>query len=242
MVEAGLVTTKELAGAKILAGKVRVNGETVTKAGFGLKGDEEITVDVPSHPYVSRGGLKLAKGLDSFPVQMQGKVVLDAGASTGGFTDVSLQRGAARVHAVDVGYGQLAWKLRNDERVVVHERTNIRKLDRETLGELCDVGVVDVSFISLTKVLGAMSSLLVKKANIIALIKPQFEVPREMISKGGVVRKDEFRLHAIHKVQNWAVSQGFEVGGHVESPITGPAGNVEYVCWLTTPNTDQFPS
>lgn len=189
------------------------------------------------HPYVSRGALKLIQGLDAFAIDPAGMVALDVGASTGGFTDVLLRRGARRVYAVDVGYGQLAWSLRQDPRVVVLERENIRHLDPARVPEPCDLAVIDVSFISLTLVLDKLAVLLGPPGNkpIVALVKPQFEAGKAHVGKGGVVRDPAARLAAVARVRDFAVNRGFAVSTAVESPIVGPAGNVEYLLALYTP-------
>ncbi|HUQ03441.1 MAG TPA: TlyA family RNA methyltransferase [Kofleriaceae bacterium] len=238
LVDRGLAPTRARAQSLILAGKVTVRGEVVTKAGQGVLDGDEVALREEDHPYVSRGALKLVKGLDHFGIDPAGKVALDIGASTGGFTDVLLRRGAARVYAIDVGYGQLAWQLRQDPRVVVLERENVRSLDPALVPEPCDLAVTDVSFISLTLVLPHIATLLRPPAGkpIVVLVKPQFEVGREQVGKGGVVRDEATRRGAIDKVAGWARQNGFEVcGDAVESPITGPAGNVEYLLLLRSP-------
>ncbi len=236
LVTRGLAPSRERARALILAGKVMVAGQTVTKAGHPVPTEAEVTLREQDHPYVSRGALKLVKGLDHFGIDPAGKTALDVGASTGGFTDVLLRRGAARVYAIDVGYGQLAWSLRSDPRVVVIERANVRSMEPERVPEPCDLAVIDVSFISLTLVLPAVTALLRPPAGkpIVALIKPQFEAGRDNVGKGGVVRDPEARLGAVEKVRSWAAAQGYGVSEAVESPITGPAGNVEYLVLLTS--------
>jgi 23S rRNA (cytidine1920-2'-O)/16S rRNA (cytidine1409-2'-O)-methyltransferase len=185
---------------------------------------------------VSRGALKLVKGLDAFGIDPTGMTALDIGASTGGFTDVLLRRGAAKVYAIDVGYGQLAWAIRQDPRVVVLERENVRNVDLALVPEPCDLAVIDVSFISLTLVLPRVAELLRPPAGkpIIALVKPQFEVGRDQVSRGGVVREEALRRGAVDKVRAWAEGHGFTTHEDVESPITGPAGNVEYLLRLRT--------
>jgi 23S rRNA (cytidine1920-2'-O)/16S rRNA (cytidine1409-2'-O)-methyltransferase len=240
LVSRGLVATRERAKALVLAGKVMVNGMPVTKAGSQVAPDAEVTLKEPDHPYVSRGALKLEKGLDTFGIDPAGLTALDIGASTGGFTDLLLQRGAAKVYAIDVGYGQLDWKLRSDDRVVVLERENVRYLDPAKVPEPCDLAVMDVSFISLTKVLDKVVELLGPPAGkpIIVLVKPQFEVGKGQVGKGGVVRDEALRLEAVSKIKSWAAERGFEVGEAVESPITGPAGNVEYLLLLRSPAVD----
>jgi len=237
LVDRGLAPSRERARALILGGKVTVGGDPVTKAGTLVDVAAEVALREADHPYVSRGALKLVKGLDAFGIDPTGMVALDIGASTGGFTDVLLRRGAARVYAIDVGYGQLAWPLRQDPRVVVLERTNVRAMDLALVPEPCDLAVIDVSFISLTLVLPRIAELMRPPAGkpIVALVKPQFEAGREHVGKGGVVRDEEARLGAIDKVKAWAAAHGFGVGDAVESPITGPAGNVEYLLLLRTP-------
>lgn len=232
----GLAASRERARALIMSGSVRVGDRVETKPGTLVDAGVEIVVTAPDHPYVSRGALKLEKGLDAFSIDPTGLVALDVGASTGGFTDLLLRRGAARVYAIDVGYGQLAWSLRQDPRVVVLERQNARTIDLALVPEPCDLAVIDVSFISLTLVLARVAELLRAPAGkpIVALVKPQFEAGREHVGKGGVVREESARLAAVAKVRDWAESHGFVAGDFVESPITGPAGNVEYLQLLRT--------
>lgn len=237
LVDRGLVQSQERARALIMRGAVLVGGHPETKAGTLIEPAAAITLREDDHPYVSRGALKLIQGLDTFALDPTGMTVLDIGASTGGFTDVLLRRGAARVYAIDVGYGQLAWSIRQDPRVVVLERENVRNLDPARVPEPCDLAVIDVSFISLTLVLPKTAKLLRPPAGkpVLALVKPQFEVGRELVGKGGVVRDEAVRRGAVDKVREWAVANGFEAGPDVESPITGPAGNVEYLLLLRTP-------
>jgi 23S rRNA (cytidine1920-2'-O)/16S rRNA (cytidine1409-2'-O)-methyltransferase len=236
VVDRGLAPSRERARALILAGNVLVEGHPATKAGTPIDVTSQITLREPDHPYVSRGGLKLEQGLAAFAIEPTDAVALDIGASTGGFTDVLLRRGARKVYAIDVGYGQLAWSLRQDPRVVVIERENVRTMDLAKVPEPCDLAVIDVSFISLTLVLPRVAELLRPPAGkpIIALVKPQFEAGRENVGSGGVVRDPEARLAAVDKVRTWAAANGFLAGDHVESPITGPAGNVEYLLSLRT--------
>lgn len=236
LVDRGLVSSRERARALVMSGAVLVGGHTETKPGTMLDRDVEITLREQDHPYVSRGALKLVKGLDAFGIDPAGKIALDIGASTGGFTDVLLQRGAARVYAIDVGYGQLAWSLRQDPRVVVLERQNARNMDLALVPEPCDLAVIDVSFISLTLVLPRVAALLRPPLGkpVIALVKPQFEVGRDQVGKGGVVRDEAARRSAVDKIRSWARANGFVAGEDVESPITGPAGNVEYLLLLHT--------
>ena len=218
------------------AGKVRVEGQPENKPGTLLQPTVEITLTEEDHPYVSRGALKLVQGLDAFGIDPTGMTALDIGASTGGFTDVLLKRGATRVYAIDVGYGQLAWSIRQDPRVVVLERTNVRTAPLETVPEACDLAVIDVSFISLTAVLPRIRELMRAPYDkpIIALVKPQFEVAREDVGRGGVVRDGAARRGAVAKVRTWAHAHGFTTHDDVESPIKGPAGNVEYLLLLRT--------
>jgi 23S rRNA (cytidine1920-2'-O)/16S rRNA (cytidine1409-2'-O)-methyltransferase len=236
LVDRGLVASRERARALVMSGAVLVDDQPETKAGAMIDPTAEIRLKEEDHPYVSRGALKLVKGLDTFGIDPAGKVCLDIGASTGGFTDVLLKRGATRVYAIDVGYGQLAWSLRQDPRVVVLERENVRNMDLALVPEPCDLAVTDVSFISLTLVLPRIGELLRPPAGkpIIALVKPQFEVGREQVGKGGVVRDEAARRGAVTKVRDWALAHGFVAGEDIESPITGPAGNVEYLLLLRT--------
>ncbi|HEU4726405.1 MAG TPA: TlyA family RNA methyltransferase [Kofleriaceae bacterium] len=236
LLERGLVASRERARALIMTGGVLVAGRPETKPGTLVDAAAEIALRAEDHPYVSRGALKLIKGLDQFAIDPAGKIALDIGASTGGFTDVLLRRGAARVYAIDVGYGQLAWPIRQDPRVVVLERENVRTIELALVPEPCDLAVIDVSFISLTLVLPRVRELLRPPHGkpIVALVKPQFEVGRALVGKGGVVRDPEARQGAVDKVRAWASAHGFVAGEAVESPITGPAGNVEYLLLLHT--------
>lgn len=234
LVTRGLVSSRERARALILARKVEVAGQIIDKAGAPVALDQEIRLLEEDHPYVSRGALKLVKALDHFGIEVAGLAALDVGASTGGFTDVLLRRGARRVFAIDVGYGQLAWSLRQDPRVILLERENIRYLESTRITEAVDLAVIDTSFISLTLVLPKVRDLLGIDKTVLALIKPQFEVGKGEVGKGGVVREPEKRQEAIQKIVHFAGANGFGVGGVVESPITGPAGNVEYLIHLRT--------
>lgn len=236
IVDRGLAASRDRAQALIMAGQVLVNGHPQTKAGAQIDPSAQIVLRGEDHPYVSRGALKLVMGLDTFGIDPTNAVALDIGASTGGFTDVLLRRGARRVYAIDVGYGQLAWSIRSDPKVVVLERENVRSIDLALVPEPCDLAVIDVSFISLTLVLSRIAELLRPPANkpIIALVKPQFEVGRELVNKGGVVRDEGARRGAVEKIRTWANANGFVAGEDVESPITGPAGNVEYLLLLRT--------
>jgi 23S rRNA (cytidine1920-2'-O)/16S rRNA (cytidine1409-2'-O)-methyltransferase len=236
LVDRGLAQSRERARALVMSGVVLVGGRPETKPGTLIDDTAQIALREQHHPYVSRGALKLEKGLDAFAIDPTGVVALDIGASTGGFTDLLLRRNAARVYAIDVGYGQLAWSLRQDPRVVVLERQNARTIEPALVPEPCDLAVIDVAFISLTLVLPRVAELLRPPPGkpVIALVKPQFEVGREHVGKGGVVRDHAARLGAVAKVRGWARTHGFHPGEHVESPITGPAGNVEYLLLLRT--------
>ncbi len=232
LVERGLVQSRERARAMILAGQVVVNDHAVDKAGTQVGSDAEIRFKGEDIPYVSRGGLKLEKGLEAFSLKVEGRVAIDVGASTGGFTDCLLQKGAARVYAVDVGYGQLAWKLRQDPRVVNMERTNIRDLSPEALTEQPSLAVIDASFISLDKVLPSTLPLLEADGEVLALIKPQFEVGRGEVGKGGVVRDPEKHAQVVEKIKEFAAQLGCKVLGVTDSPILGPKGNREFLIYL----------
>ena len=235
LVARGLAATRERARALILAGQVRINGQTATKAGAAVPPDAIVTLDAPDHPYVGRGGIKLAHALDVFGISPAGKAALDIGASTGGFTDVLLQRNAAVVVALDVGHGQLDWKLRNDPRVLVLERTNARTLTREQLPEHLRqfaIVTVDVSFISLRQILPVVPPLLVSGGDVIALVKPQFEAGREEVGKGGIVRDVEVQVRVVEAVTTAAAGLGLSRAGLIESPITGMEGNREFLLHL----------
>ena len=232
LVDRALVPSRERARALILAGKVVVGEHAVDKAGAQVAEDAPVRLKGEDIPYVSRGGLKLEKGLDHFAVDPAGRVAVDVGASTGGFTDCLLQRGATKVFAVDVGYGQLAWSLREDPRVVNLERTNIRELTTERLGERPSLAVIDASFISLDKVLPPTLALLAPGAEVLALIKPQFEVGKGQVGKGGVVRDAEQHAAVVERIRTLAETLGCQVLGVTESPILGPKGNREFLIHL----------
>jgi len=229
LVRRGLAESRERAQAMIVAGQVMVNNQKVEKAGALVPGDGDIRILGTPMPYVSRGGLKLEAALREFKVDVSGKTAMDVGASTGGFTDCLLQHGCRKVYAVDVGYGQMAWKLRQDQRVVVIERVNIRDMAPSLVPEQVDIAVIDVSFISLEKVIPAVQQFLKPVAAVIALIKPQFEVNREQVGKGGIVRDDAAREAAKERITAFVQEQGFDVRGVIPSPITGQDGNVEYL-------------
>lgn len=227
--ELGLVESRTKAQALIMARKVRVDDQIVSKAGTAVSVEANISID-EALPYVSRGGLKLAAALDGFEIEPAGLICADVGASTGGFTDLLLQRGAAKVYAIDVGYGQLAWKLRQDERVDVMERTNARHLD--ALPEAIDLVTIDASFISLKLLLPSVTKWLKQPAAVIALVKPQFEAGRAQVKKGGVVRDPEVHRQVLLSVMDYAAQVGLSVRGLLPSPITGPAGNQEFLLRL----------
>ena len=232
LVRRGLAETRQRAQGLILAGHVLVDGQKVEKAGAMVAASSEIKLIGEDIPYVSRGGLKLRAALDAFGIEVSGLVCADIGASTGGFTDCLLQGGAARVYAVDVGYGLLDLKVRTDPRVVVIERTNARNITLELIGEPVDLAVVDVSFISLKLVLGPVRGVVKEGGSIVALVKPQFEVGRGKVGKGGIVRDEADRLEACMAVKSFAEGLGMTVLGEIESPVRGAKGNVEYLLYL----------
>ena len=229
LVNKGLAPSREKAKAMIMEGSVFVNNEREDKAGATFDTDSEITIHGNTLRYVSRGGLKLEKAMAHFDIDLKDKVCMDIGASTGGFTDCMLQNGAARVYAVDVGYGQFAWKLRQDPRVVCMEKTNIRYVTPDQINDVLDFASVDVSFISLTKVLGPARELLKEGGEMVCLIKPQFEAGREKVGKKGVVRDPAVHREVIENVIAFALSIGFSVLDLEYSPIKGPEGNIEYL-------------
>lgn len=234
LVERGLAASRERARALILAGEVRVNGQPVAKAGTTVAADADVTLTTKDHPYVSRGGLKLAHALDTFGIPVEGALAIDIGASTGGFTDVLLQRGATHVLALDVGHGQLDWKLRNDPRVTVMERVNARFLEPYQLGEanLFDIVTIDVSFISLKLILPKAVPLLEPGGHLVALVKPQFEAGRAEVGKGGIVRDEAVRARVVDEVIAEADKLGLKRAGLTESPIEGMEGNKEFLLYL----------
>lgn len=232
LVKRNLAGSREKAKAIIMSGVVYVDGQKEDKAGTTFADDVQIEVRGHTLPYVSRGGLKLEKALKVFQVSVEGKVCTDVGSSTGGFTDCMLQNGAVKVFAIDVGRGQLDWKLRQDERVVCMEKTNIRYVKPEDLGEPVDFSSIDVSFISLTKVLDPIRNYLKANGQIVALIKPQFEAGREKVGKKGVVREPDTHREVIKKVIDYALSIGFKVLDLTFSPVKGPEGNIEYLVQL----------
>ena len=240
LVERGLVTSREKAKAIIMSGIVYVEGEKEDKAGSTFPEEVNIEVRGKTLKYVSRGGLKLEKAMEVFPIDLAHKVCMDVGASTGGFTDCMLQNGAIKVYSVDVGHGQLAWSLRNDDRVVCMEKTNIRYVTPEDIDELVSFASVDVSFISLSKVLPPLRNLMTQEAECVCLIKPQFEAGREKVGKKGVVREKSTHMEVIEAVTGFTLESGFDLLGLDYSPVKGPEGNIEYLMHIRkTTDTDE---
>ena len=237
LTDLGYFETKSKASAAILAGHVKINDEYITKAGFQINPAKEYDIQVKSMPFVSRGGFKLKKALDTFPVKVENRICFDAGASTGGFTDCLLQNGAQFVYAADVGYGQLDWKIRSDKRVKTIERTNLKICSFDEIYDenepVADLLVSDLSFISLTKVLENLKKLLNPEFHeMVCLIKPQFEAGKEKVEKGGVVKDKKVHAEVINNVLNCALNLGYTVKGLTYSSIKGPSGNIEYLVWL----------
>ncbi|HEB02584.1 MAG TPA: TlyA family RNA methyltransferase [Nitrospirae bacterium] len=230
LVERGLVQSRERAKALIMEGKVLIAGVPALKAGSMVDGDSDISLK-EDMPFVSRGGVKLEAAMEHFNIDVEGLVAMDVGASTGGFTDCLLQRGALKVYSVDVGYGQLDWKLRNDPRVRMLERTNMRHLSREAVGDVIEFAVMDLSFISLRLVIAKVKEFLSGSAGVVALVKPQFEVGKADVGKGGVVRDEKKRLAAVQSISDHFAANGFRVVGVIPSPIKGQKGNVEYLLY-----------
>jgi 23S rRNA (cytidine1920-2'-O)/16S rRNA (cytidine1409-2'-O)-methyltransferase len=229
LVARGLAPTRQKAQALILAGRVEVDGLRAEKAGTPVAEDADLLVAAPAHPFVSRGGVKLAAALDAFVIDPAGLVCLDVGASTGGFTDCLLQRGAARVYAIDVGYGQLDAKLRADPRVVLVEKVNARFLSRENVPEPVQLAVLDLAFISVRLVLPAVLPLLTPRARLVVLVKPQFEAGRNEVGRGGIVRSEETRRRVLAEIEEFGRGLGLTVQGAIPSPITGARGNREFL-------------
>lgn len=238
LVNRGLFESRAKAQAAVMAGQVLVDEQKIDKPGTQVKAEVTIRLLGDKLRYVSRGGLKLEKALNIFPIKVEGKVIADIGASTGGFTDCALQNGASKVYAIDVGYGQLAWKLRSDERVVNMERTNVRYLEAKDLPEQVDAATIDVAFISLDKILPAVHKILKPEGFVIALIKPQFEAGKENVGKKGVVRDAKVHKDVINNVIAFAKAEGFGIAGLDFSPIKGPEGNIEYLLHLTLGEDD----
>lgn len=232
LVNRNLAASREKAKAVIMAGVVYVDGQKEDKAGTMIKPDAQIEVRDNTMKYVSRGGFKLEKAVDVFGIDLKGLTCLDAGSSTGGFTDCMLQNGAAKVYAVDVGTNQLAWSLRNDERVISMEKTNIRYLTPDMIGEQVDFISIDVAFISLTMVMEPLKNVMKQNARMVALIKPQFEAGRENVGKKGVVREPKIHLEVVNKIINYTSDLGFRILALDYSPIRGPEGNIEYLLYL----------
>ncbi len=232
LTQKGLFTSREKARSAIMAGVVFIDNQKVDKPGTKFSDDIEVFIKENPNPYVSRGGLKLEKGINEFNIDLNNMVAIDIGASTGGFTDCMLKNGAKKVYAIDVGNGQLAWELRNDLRVVCMERTNIRYVKEEDLGERADFASVDVSFISLKKVLPVAKLLLKEKGEMLCLIKPQFEAGREKVGKHGVVRDIKVHLEVIDSIIDFTRKVGFNIQGLTFSPIKGPEGNIEYLMFI----------
>lgn len=236
LTEQGLAPSREKAKALIMSGIVYVNDQKEDKAGSTFDDEtDRIEVRGSALRYVSRGGLKLEKAIDVFPIDLKGKVAVDIGASTGGFTDCMLQNGASKVYSIDVGYGQLDWKLRSDERVICMEKTNFRYVTPEDIGEKADFASCDVSFISLSRILGPAYAILKNEGEMVALIKPQFEAGREKVGKKGVVRDPSVHEEVIESVIGFALDAGFIIAGLDHSPIKGPEGNIEYLLYMRKP-------
>ena len=237
LVQLGLANSRELAKAYIMAGNVYVDGQKEDKAGTKVAVNADIEVKGSQMKYVSRGGYKLEKAINEFGVELEGKICLDIGASTGGFTDCMLQNGASKVYAIDVGYGQFAWKLRQDERVVCLEKTNVRYVTHEQVPDEGDFASIDVSFISLTKVLPAVLGVLGPAGQLVCLIKPQFEAGREKVGKKGVVRDINVHREVIEMIVNYVTAQNLGILALDFSPIKGPEGNIEYLIYLDKSQT-----
>ena len=233
IVELGFADTRSKASAIIMSGEIYVNGQKETKSGYAVKETDKIEFKGKKMPFVSRGGYKLEKAMKSFPIKLDNCICMDIGASTGGFTDCMLQCGASKVYAIDVGYGQLAWKLRTDDRVVNLERTNFRYLTNETITEKINFASIDVSFISLRKILPVLYDFLEINGKTVALIKPQFEAGKEKVGKKGVVRDINTHKEVVSNIVSFAYENGFSVLGLDFSPIRGPEGNIEYLVFLS---------
>jgi 23S rRNA (cytidine1920-2'-O)/16S rRNA (cytidine1409-2'-O)-methyltransferase len=239
LVDRGLAASRERARALILAGQVRVDGRPAAKAGTSVDIDADVSLVVPDHPFVGRGGLKLDHALRLFGIAVEGRTALDIGASTGGFTDVLLRHGASRVVALDVGHGQLDWRLRTDPRVLVLEKTNARALTPDRLppdARIFDIVTIDVSFISLRQILPVVPPLLAPHGDVVALVKPQFEAGRDEVGKGGIVRDEDVRARVVDEIVECALALGLTRAGLSESPITGMEGNREFLLHLTRPD------
>ena len=236
LVEKQIFESRERAKRMIMAGKILVDEKRIDKAGTLINRDAIIRIIGEDIPFVSRGGLKLQKSIEAFNIELNGLIAADIGASTGGFTDCMLQNGAIKVYAIDVGYGQLAWKLRQDNRVVNMERINIRYVTREMIADELDFASIDVAFISLTLVLPVVYELLGSNGSIVSLIKPQFEAGRDKVGKHGVVKDKQVHLDVVERIMDFAINTGFNVRGLTYSPIKGPEGNIEYLSYFTKDN------
>jgi len=232
LVDSGLVKSRERAKALIMEGAVLVDGVAVTKAGAMINSDSSVSLKKEDMPYVSRGGLKLKAAIDFFNIDLKDKTAMDVGSSTGGFTDCMLQMGAKKVYCIDVGYGQIAWSLRNNPRVVLLERTNVRYLEKEKIPDVIDIVTADVSFISLTQVIPGVAEFLKDGGEILALVKPQFEVGKGEVGKGGIVREEEKRLQAVESVRISLEDIRLQTAGMFQSPVTGQKGNIEYFLYM----------
>jgi 23S rRNA (cytidine1920-2'-O)/16S rRNA (cytidine1409-2'-O)-methyltransferase len=232
LIDRGIAPSRERAQALIMEGRVFVGGIAVTKAGSMVNADANIELKGEDMPYVSRGGLKLEAAIKHFNISLKNKIAMDVGSSTGGFTDCMLQNGAKKIYCIDVGYGQLAWKLRQDERVVLIERTNIRYLEREKIPDAIDIATIDVSFISLIKVVPNVLEFLKEDGEIIALIKPQFEVGKGEVGRGGIVKDEAKRLRTVKNINENLERLGLKTVGVIQSPIAGQKGNIEYLIYM----------
>lgn len=236
ILDKGIISSRQRAKALIMEGKVFVNNIKIIKAGSLFAPDSNIEVKENNIPYVSRGGLKLEFAIKHFNILLQDKIAMDIGSSTGGFTDCMLQKGVKRVYAIDVGYGQMDWKLRQNEKVVLIERTNIRYLEPQKIPEKIDIAVIDLSFISLTKIIIKTLDFLKSSGEIVALIKPQFEVGKGEVDKGGIVKDEAKRIRAVEKIKEYFKSCGIEIKGVIPSPILGQKGNTEYLLYGLSTN------
>lgn len=232
LLERGLVVSRERAMALIMEGKVLVDGRAVSKPGTMIKESATVTLKEAGIPYVSRGGLKLSAVIEHFGIDLKDRTAMDVGASTGGFTDCMLKMGAKKVYAIDVGYGQFDWRLRQESRVVLLEKTNIRYLDNDRIPDEIDIATIDVSFISLTKVVPKVMEFLKQKGEIVALIKPQFELERADVGKGGIVKEEEKRQKAVETIKTFSENLGLTVLGIMQSPVRGQKGNIEYFIYI----------
>ncbi|KOA20934.1 hemolysin A [Clostridium homopropionicum DSM 5847] len=239
LVQKGIFESREKAQSSIMAGEIFIDGQRVDKCGQKVKENANIEFKGQQMPYVSRGGFKLERAINTFKIDLEGKICMDIGASTGGFTDCMLQNGAKQVFSIDVGYGQFAWKLRTDPRVVCMERTNARYITNEDIGVFTDFASIDVSFISLTKIIPPILNLMTENAEVVALIKPQFEAGREKVGKRGVVREAAIHEEVIENIIEFLINNNLKVLGLDYSPIRGPEGNIEYLVYFTkNPNSE----